>query len=279
MDEPDRLPAARDEPGLPQRHLTLDDLPPAVANRLAFDEAAPRRVRSDRLPPEVRDEFRNLWNDIIADVFDEVAGMRRRKLFDRDTVQRALARLGDRLRQGERALIVLAVHRPVRASGDWKHVAIGGAGGAGTAVAEEVAAYGSFGTGASVAVASAVIGELFEIYVTASARAEQYWRVGRSPSPDVIVADLAEAGGFGLVAGRRAGHELTREALSWLDGQIVRRTGRRFTRSLVPVVGVAAGAGLGGAAVRRVTKLPLRPPSEDEVLRLAHDIVQSDPRA
>lgn len=255
------------------RHLELGDLPPAVAERLRFEAAAPRRLRSEKLPPEVRAELAGVWDGIVADVYDELAGLRRTKALNKKTVLRVLNRVWERLRQAERTLVVTAVYWPLPGDGEWKHVATAGVGGGAAAAAEELAAYGSFGAGASVAVTSAIVGELFETYVAASARTHQYRRAGRSPAPDVVVADLAEAVGLRDAMGRRAGVELTREAVSWLDGQVVRRTASRFTRGLVPVVGVAVGAGLSGRGVRQVLKLPLRPPSEHELLRMAGDLM------
>src|SRR5690606_9870743 len=125
------------------------------------------------------------------------------------------------VQQAERALIVTAVHRPLRTDKEWKHVAMGGVGGAASAAAEEVATYASFGTGATVAIASAVVGELFEAYVAASARTLQYERAGRSPAPDLVVADLAESTGLTAAFGRRASIDLSREAIRWLDEQLV----------------------------------------------------------
>jgi hypothetical protein len=257
----------------PARGRQLADLPPAVADRVRFDVAAPRRLRGDHLPAEAREVFAQLWDGIVADIYDEVAGVRRTKLFSRTMVDRILARVAVRFRQAERALVVTAVYWPLGTTSDRGHVVAGGVGGATSAAAEEVAAYSSAGTGAAVAITSAIVGELFETYVAASGRTRQYQRAGRSPAPDLVVADLAEAMGLGEVAGRRASAGLSRRALAWLDGQLVRRAGRRFSRGLLPVAGVAIGAGAGGVGVRKVLKVPLRPASEDEVIRMARDIV------
>jgi hypothetical protein len=244
---------------------------------VAFDEAAPRRYRSEKLPVEAQVLFREVWNDIVADIYDEVAGLRRTKLVNREVVERILRRVAERVRQAERALIVTSVYRPLGSDKEWKHVAMGGVGGAASAAAEEVATYATFGPGATVAIASAIVGELFETYVAGSARTVQYQRAGRSPAPDLIVADLAESAGLTAAMGRRASVDLSREAIRWLDGQLLRRTSKRFARGLVPVVGVAVGAGLSSTGVRRVLKMPLRPPSEEELLRLARQVVDEDP--
>lgn len=261
---------------IPDRHRHLGDLPPALATRLAFDKAAPRRLRSERLPDEVTDELRDLWNGIVADVYDEVAGVRRGKAFSRQNVERVLRRVSDRLLQAERVIIVAGVHYPLRGEHAWKHVAVAGAGGGGSAVAEEVAAYASMGTATTVAIVSAVVGEVFETYVAASARTRQYRQAGRSPDPALVLVDLAEAAGYGDSAGRRATGHLAHDAAGWLGEQLVVRTASRFTRSLVPVFGVGMGAGISAVGVRKVTRLPMRPAAPDEILRLA-DEVMADP--
>lgn len=217
--------------------------------------------------------FEALWDGVVADVYEELAGLPRRKLFDKRVVEGAMRRVATRFAHAHRALVVTAVYWPVRLKGERRHVAAGGAGGAASAAAEELAAFGSVGAGAAVAIASAVVGELFEVYVAASGRVEQYERAGRSPAPDLVVADLAESLGFSGAAGRRAGGTLTLQALHWLDGYLTRRATRRFSRALLPVAGVFIGAGAGGSGVRRVLRAPLRPASEDEVLRLAREIV------
>ncbi len=245
---------------------------------MRFANAAPRRFRSDKVPAEAQQVFAELWDGIVADVYDEVAGLSRRKLFSKQVVERIVGRVAVRVRQAERALIVTGVYWPLPGDREWKHIAAGGTGGALAAASEELAAFGSAGTGATVAITSAIVGELFETYVAASGRTQQYRRTGRSPAPDLIVADLAQTMGLTRAAGRRAGHELTREALAWLDARIVERATKRFARGLVPVVGVASGAGLGGSGVRKLLKAPLRPASEDEVFRMAQDIVDDPAR-
>jgi hypothetical protein len=258
------------------RHLELRDLPPAVGERLAFDEAAPRRVRNERVPAEAREIFHEVWNDIVADVYDEMAGRSRKQLFDKDVINRVLQRISLRMQRAERSLIVAAVHAPLPGDRDWKHIGVAGAGGGTGAVAEEVAAYFSAGTGATVAVSSAVLAELFETYVAASARTRQYQRSGRSADPELVATDLAESIGYSGNVGRRTNSDVTRAALAWMARQLVTRTSARFARGLVPVMGVAMNAGTSGRNVRRVVKLPLRPPSRDEVWRQAEGIMLED---
>ena len=94
--------------------------------------------------------------------------------------------------------------------------------------------------------------------------------------PDVVLTDLAEVAGYANSVGRRATPPMARDAAAWLSELIVRRTASRFSRSLVPLAGVAIGAGWSMFNVRRVTRLPLRPPAPDELLRLADDIMNDE---
>jgi len=280
-DATDPLPVPR--PGgtgapLPDRHVELSSLPPAIANRLRFEKAAPRRFRSSSLPDVVRDELEGLWDGIVADVYDEVAGMRKTKALSRETVERALMRVADRLLQAERVVIVAGVHYPVAGTRPWKHAIVAGAGGGGAAAVQEVATFAPFGTATTVAIVSAVVGEIFETYVAASARTRQYQEAQRIPDPASVVIDLAEAAGYGNSAGRRATVRAAQDAATWLGEQVVRRTATRFARGIVPVVGVGVGAGMSALGVRRVTKLALRPVSELEVRRLAEEVM-GDPEA
>jgi len=258
------------------RHIDLVDLPPAVAAKLNFDKAAPKRFRSDNLPEDVQDELRDLWNGIVADIYDEVAGLRRTKALGRESVERALRRIAGRLLQAERVVIVAGVSYPMKGDNAWKHVAVAGAGGGGSAVAEEVAAFGTMGTATTVAIVSAVVGEVFETYVASSARTRQYLSAGRSPDPAIVLIDLAEAAGYGDSAGRRVSARVAHDAAAWLGEQLVKRTATRFARSLIPVFGVGVGAGISAVGVRRVTKLPLRPVSQSELDRFHAELAASD---
>lgn len=265
-------------PPVPARHLALSDLPPAVAERLQFDRAAPRRLRSDKMPPAVQAELRELWDGIAADVYDEVAGLRRTKGLRSATVERALGRVADRLLQAQRVVIFAAVHYPLKGERSSRHIAVATVGGGSAAAAEMLAVYGSLGTAAAVAILSAVVGEVFESYVAASARTRQYLTAHRSPDPDVVLTDLAEAAGYSTSVGRRASPKLARDAATWMGELLAKRTASRFARGLVPFVGVALGAGMSGWNVHTVTRHPLRPPASEELLRLADDIV-NDPTA
>lgn len=261
------------------RHLELPDLPPELAGRLAFDRAAPRRLRKAEVPDEAKEVLRQVWDGIVADVWDEVNGTPRRQLLSRERITAILARVGERLQQGERALIVTATYYPLPGQRPWTHAATAGVGAGGAAVAEGLAAVGTAGAGAAVAVTSAIVGELFESYVAASARTRQYQRAGRSPDPALVATDMAESLGYADSAGRRVDRQMTGKVLAWLGRSLTKRTSSRFARGLVPVAGAAASAGLASRDVVRVTRLDLRPPAEDELHRLAEDLDDQDEAA
>ncbi len=258
------------------RHLGLGDLPPAVAERLRFANAAPRRLRSERLPPEIRHELEDLWDGVVADVYDEVAGLRRTKAFGQDVVMRALARVADRLLQAERVVNFTAVHHPITARRGAKHVVVGAVGGGASAAVEELASFGTAGTATTVAIVSAIAGEVFETYVAASARAQQFRDQQWPVDPNAVLIDLAEVAGYGESADRRATTMLAREAAAFLGDALVKRTASRFARGLIPVVGVAVGAGFSAHTIQRVQALPLRPPSQAAVEGLVRDLI-NDP--
>jgi hypothetical protein len=175
-------------------------------------------------------------------------------------------------------VIFAAVHYPLKGERPRRHIAVASIGGGSAAAAEALAVYGSFGTTAAVAILSAVVGEVFETYVAASARTRQYLNAHRSPDPDIVLTDLAEVAGYSTSVGRRASPKLARDAAGWLGEQLAKRTASRFARGLVPLVGIALGAGMSAWNVRAVTRHPLRAPAPDELLRLADDIM-NDPAA
>jgi len=252
--------------------LALSDLPLAVAERLSFDKAAPKRFRGDHLPAEVRDELRNLWDAVAADVFDEVAGLTRRKAFSKDAVLRVLGRIAGRFSEAERVLIVTGVYYPLPVKSHRGHTVAAGVGGAATAFTEELSGL-SATLGATVAILSAVVGQVFETYVAASARTHQYQGAQRSPDPMLILLDLAEANGYGEASDLRTSKELVIAAANYLSGSLIKRAGTKFVRGMIPAAGIGTNAVMSGLAVRRVMKVPLRPHNEDELNRLAQDLL------
>jgi hypothetical protein len=259
-----------------QRHLVLNDLPAAIADRLSFENAAPRRFRSDNLAPEIRRELEDLWDGIVADIYDEVAGVRRTKAFGRESVLRALNRVSVRLLQAERVVIFTAVHHPIKAKRDAKHIAVAALGGGASAAVEELAGFGTAGTAATIAIASAVAGEVFETYVAASARVQQFRNQRWPADPNAILIDLAEAAGYGESVDRRATTVLGREAAAFLGDALIKRTATRFSRGMIPLVGIAVGAGFSAHNISKVQNLPLRPPSKEAVEGLIRDLI-NDP--
>ena len=207
----------------------------------------------------------------MADVYDEVAGMKRRKAFSRDQVDRVLDRVGSRFLQAERVVIVAAVRRPMAVETEWRHIA---------SVAPEVPPpprrgdrhVGTMGAAATTAIVAAIAGEVLETYVAASAQVQQYRQAHRSPDPGLVITDLAESAGYGDAVGRQGQQPRGPRRRPLAGRGPADRTGRRFARGLVPVVGVAVGGTMSALSVRKVDELPLRPPAEDEVIRLASDL-------
>jgi hypothetical protein len=256
-------------------HLTLDDLPAEVADELRFDTAAPRALRAAKLPPEVRATFRYVWNGVIADVYDELRGESRTGHLRRSTVSRILERIGLRLQQSQVALIVAGVYYPF--PGTKTGVATAGLTSAGLAGTEEIIAFSSAGTAAAGAVGAAVMGELLEVYLAASGRTRQYRDVGRDPSPERIVEDLAEVYGSRGRAGRRTTVETVQFALRRLAAQTLPRTGSRFFKALIPGVGIVVSGALSVRDMRRVQAVPIAPVDVAEAERLRDQALGDEP--
>lgn len=261
-----------DQPAPRRRHLELSEMPPALVAKLSFEKAAPKRLRKADLPAETREIVAGLWDSVVADVWDQIAGAPRRSLLDRDRITEILAAVADTAQQGERALIVAAVHHPLPGSATWKQATAASLGAAGSAAVSGLAVLGTAGTGAAVALTAAVVGEVLETYVAASARTHQYRHARRAPDPALVAADLAEALGEPGLNDRRVDRELLARSLAYLARTLVPRTASRFSRGLIPVAGAVAAGGMAGRDVVRVTNLPLRSPNEDELNRMASEI-------
>jgi hypothetical protein len=253
------------------QHTELSDLPEGLADQLSFEQAAPAALRNDkRFPPEVRGLFEEIWDGIVADVYVELIHEqqkgRKRGQFSRPTIRRIMQRVSDRLHRSQAALIVAGVYYPAPGSPTAHSVAAGATGGV-LAGVEEVVAYSSAGPAAATAVTAAMLAELLDTYLAASARTRQYQRWGRSPSAELIATELARARGVDHHA-RRASTASMRAMLRQLGENLVARTGRRFFRGLIPAVGIAINAVSSGNDVRRIARLEPAAIDTEEAERL-----------
>ncbi|MDY7105029.1 MAG: hypothetical protein S0880_27905 [Actinomycetota bacterium] len=257
--------------------LRLDDLPSEVRERLDFDTAAPASLRSaPGLPSEARDVMRAIWNGLVADVYDEMRGSGRRALFDRTLILRVLDRLNARIDEANRLMIVVGAHAPMPGS-SVRHVGVAAGASGLSAGVTEIVAFGSAGTAAAASVTAAVVGELFETYLAASARVGQYRRAGRLPGPEVLAHDLAEALGRDRVERVDASRQSIEALLRWLANQATHRMRRRLLKGLIPVVGIGASATTSAFDMRKVLSVPMRVPDASEISRLAEQAAGTEP--
>ncbi len=270
-DEPREEPA---DTALPVRqHQELSDLPAETARQLEFTSAAPKALReSSRLPPEVVGVFQDIWDQTIADVYDELGNGAKRDHFDREVIGRVLKRIAGRLEQGQTALIVAGTVYP-SPGGPARQTITAGASGAALAGIEEVVAYTSSGAAAATAVLAAVVAELLDTYLAASARTRQYRTWGRDPSPELIAQELAAA--RGVDPDNNKSHVAIQPVLAALGRDLVRRTSGRFVRVLVPVVGIGIGAYSSAADLRRITRLEASDVTPEEADRLRRNADKS----
>jgi hypothetical protein len=258
-------------PAPPGHHTELADLPQEVADQLAFEVAAPAGLRKGkRYPPEVRTLMSEIWDGIVADVYvelvNEAAKGKKRGHFNRTTIRRIMGRVSDRLHRSQAALIVAGVYYPAPGGPGAQAVAAGAAGGA-LAGIEEVVAYTSAGPAAAAAVTAAMISELLDTYLAASARTRQYQKWGRSPSAELIATELARARGAEFTT-NKASRASMRALLRRMGDDLVRRTGARFFRGLIPAVGIGINAVVSGRDVQRIAKLEPAPIDAEEAERL-----------
>lgn len=254
--------------GVSPRDLDIGDLPPDVGEALQFDQAGARSVdRLRDLPPEAREAFRLIWDDLVADVYDELKGTSRSKMLRPSTVSRVLGRITGQVEEASKLLIVTATHAPMASHDEWRHIGAAAVASGVSAGVNEVITVSSLGAGTAAALTTAVSSELLETYLAASARVLQYRKVGRNPTPARIAGDLALALGEGGRFATHANRESSEMAVRWMNRKLVNRVSRRFMRGLVPVAGMAWAASASARDMRKVLHLPLSPPEWDELER------------
>lgn len=219
------------------------------------------------LPPEARRAFALIWNDLIADIYDELKGSSRTAIMRPATISRVLNRVAGQIDEANRLLIVTATHSPAPGSTEWHFIGAAAAGSGLGAGVNEVITFGSAGAGAAAALGSAVLTELLETYLAASGRVMKYQQEGRNPDPQLIAEDLAEALGQDGRFRAHANRETGEAALRWINKQMGKRLSRRFLRGLIPLVGMAVAAQASGRDVKKVLDVPIRPATPAELHR------------
>ncbi|MBK9178654.1 MAG: hypothetical protein IPM45_03585 [Acidimicrobiales bacterium] len=253
--------------------VTLADLPPTLADRLRFDVAAPRAVRQPAIPPEARRQFRAIWDSLVAELAWQYQHTGYAEARTPRDFERRLRRITPVIDQAERAVIYAGTHFPMPGGNPWAHIAYAGTASGGLTAVDQVLTYGSAGAAFAVAAATAVISELFDVYVAASARSRQYLRAGRDPDAEMVAVDLGEAlAGAGVtIAGRATRRRAAAPALLALAERLVRRSVSRFAKALLLVAGIGWAAASSARVVQKVTTPPLAPVDPDEAARLLRD--------
>jgi hypothetical protein len=152
--------------------------------------------------------------------------------------------------------------------GPTKHVAVAAGVSGTTTAAEQSMLIASATTAAALAVTTALVAELVEVYLAASARTGQYRAAHREPGPDLIAADLADALGGTPLSARSNGRLATQQALATLATRLLARSSRRLVQGATIGVGVAWSSGASVRTLRKVVGLEMRPPTTDELDRM-----------
>ena len=230
---------------------------------------APRRFRSESLPPEVRQAMADLWDAMAAEVVDEVRINGVASVRTRSGRRRLWTRL-ERIMNRAQQLVIQLGHAYPLPTGLWGHRSVGSLAAGGIAAGEQMLVGSSLLTGPTsplvVAVVGAVMTEMLEIYFVASARMERYRFAARRPSAATIAADLGMIYGGQSNGTGTADRRIVEEALRMMLGRVVRRSKWRFGEALALGVGPAAAGVMTGAAVVRAQRPPLRDPDELEHL-------------
>jgi hypothetical protein len=244
---------------------------PKVAPQFAWDRAAPRVLRNnDRLPAEAQEAFKHIWDGIVVEVgqyFDTHSYREARKP---KNLKALLARMRGLLNQAQELAIVCGTYWPLPTSPTTQAVVATG-GTAAVTGAEQLVGIGSVGMAATGVVASALIIEIYETYVAASARTKQYRAAQRDPDHVRIAVDLADAWSHRRTE-EIAMRQFVDAALERLEMRLAIRSWRRVLEAVSLVVGVVWAAGSTSLAMRKVLKLPMRPADEEELKRMAEKL-------
>jgi hypothetical protein len=178
-----------------------------------------------------------------------------------------LRRLEHLLNDAQELMIVCGTYWPMP-GGSARHIAVATGGSAGVTGIDQAIAFGSAGVAATTVVTTSLVLEIFETYMAASARTQQYRAAQREPDHLRIAVDLADAW-----AGRRREQIFVRQfvdlALERLEKRLAMRAWGRIMESISLIVGVVWAGGSSARAMSRVLKLPMLPADEEELERLA----------
>ncbi len=239
---------------------------PELVDKVGFPRA-PRRFRSETLPPEVRQAMADLWDALAAEVVDEVRVNGVASVRTRSGRRRLWTRL-ERVMNRAQQLVIQLGHAYPMPTGLWGHRTTGSVAAGGIAAGEQLLVGSSLLSGPSsplvVALVGAVMTEMLEIYFVASARMERYRFAARRPSAATIAADMGTIYGGQSNGTGTADRRIVEEALRMMLGRVVRRSKWRFGEALALGIGPAAAGVMTGTAVVRAQRPPLRDPDEFE---------------
>jgi hypothetical protein len=241
---------------------------PAVPPQLAFDKAAPKILRNnDQLPVQAQEAMRQIWDGIVVETSRHFSQYGYREARKPKNLKALLRRLERLLNDAQELMIVCGTYWPMPGSAT-RLATIATGGSAGVTGVEQAITYGSAGVAATSVVTSSLIIELFETYMAASARTQQYRAAQRDPDHYRIAVDLADAW-----AGRRREQIFTRQfvdiALERLEVRLMARAWTRLMEAISAVVGIVWAGGSTVRAMSRVLRLPMRPADEEELARMA----------
>ena len=216
------------------------------------------------MPDEMRDLAAEIYSELAPALIEELALIPRSQWFRPRTVERLMTRVAPAVEAAQPRVYAIAVERPSHPGRLRSGELVAGATSAAAAVAEDVVIVTLQAPGYVAALLAQLGAELVEVWAVAQARADAYRRAGRTPTTEMVAADVGEWAGFGL-ARRQAAGELRR----FLARRFAERVQRRVVRAFVPIAGALWNGATSAAAVRRLRRLPLRPVDDDELSRMA----------